>query len=515
MTLNGETVNTVPEKKDYKRIEVTCDNGATGKWDTTEWGITVTNINNVKTKCAINFVYEYTEDILNGADPVLADNLIPVKISDTGVVTKADMANEWYNYGNKVWANAVILEDETITYNNGDVIPEENIESYFVWIPRYSYQLWELGEYSGLTTVDSSKVHTIDVKFGTRTTSDAVDGECTTPGVSGESGNCEVGDYMTHPAFTSFGSNGIWVGKFETGYKGATNEGGARSNTNDSSKIEIKPNVYSWRSIQVANAYSASRTYKADLNSHMMKNTEWGAVAYLQHSAYGSQASVRINNNSNYITGYAAINEPTCGYTNSNEECNKYEGTALKTDGTYTINYLNTASVVASTTGNYSGVYDMSGGAWEYMMGVLADTNGNPMSGRNNSNNSGFKGTYGCPGCDSDDSSITANTSGADFPTDTRYYDLYKYGTSDKAYNNRIMGDATGEMGPFGRTTYGSQTRQISSWYADEAWFVSPGGPWFVRGGYCLIGAGAGVFRFANGIGHAIGGGSFRVVLAI
>ncbi len=43
-----------------------------------------------------------------------------------------------------------------------------------------------------------------------------------------------------------------------------------------------------------------------------------GAVSYLQHSKYGSMSSVRINNYSEYKTGYANVLEPTCGYTGKN-----------------------------------------------------------------------------------------------------------------------------------------------------------------------------------------------------
>ena len=200
---------------------------------------------------------------------------------------------------------------------------------------------------------------------------------------SGASGNCAVGDYMTHPAFLSIPSTGFWVGKFETGYNGATNRSKAEQNVNDSSKIIVKPNTYSWRGIQVANAFYSSYNYKRELDSHMMKNTEWGAVAYLQHSAYGSSTSVRINNNSDYITGYAANNEPTCGYTGTNEECSKYCN-----DGTCNTAYPN--SVLASTTGNITGIYDMSGGAWEYVMNVVIDEECNIISGRDSINNSGF-----------------------------------------------------------------------------------------------------------------------------
>ena len=60
-------------------------------------------------------------------------------------------------------------------------------------------------------------------------------------------------------------------------------------------------------------------------------------------------------------------------------------------DGTYTVNYKNNASNVATTTSNRSGIYDMSGGALgKYVMGVIADKNGIPMSGRNMKVTSGF-----------------------------------------------------------------------------------------------------------------------------
>ncbi len=195
-----------------------------------------------------DFREKYKESILNGADPVLKDGLIPVEIDNTGKVTKANLASDWYSYEEKKWANAVILEDESITYKDGEEIPESNIESYFVWIPKYSYQLWDLGNYSSLTEIDSNKVYEIPIKFGLENTSNDNAGECTTPmnedktqGLSGESGNCNVGDYMTSPAFISMGTNGLWVGKFETGYKGSS----IATNLIDPTKVQIKPNVSS------------------------------------------------------------------------------------------------------------------------------------------------------------------------------------------------------------------------------------------------------------------------------
>ena len=204
------------------------------------------------------------------------------------------------NYNNDtVLDHMIVWYDLTNrNYKINETIPEGKIESYFVWLPKYRYQLWDLGIYDSLTEIDTSKVHEIPIIFGDYNTSDDKIGECTTPMESGATGNCKVGDYMTHPAFLSIPSTGFWVGKFETGYNGATSQSEAEQNVNDSSKIIVKPNVHSWRGIQVANAFYSSYNYQRNLDSHMMKNTEWGVVAYLQHSAYGSSTSIRINNNS-------------------------------------------------------------------------------------------------------------------------------------------------------------------------------------------------------------------------
>ena len=434
---------------------------------------------------------EYRETILNGADPVLTDHLVPVQIVEDGTVTKADTTSQWYSYEKKNWANAVVLKDKGITYQNGETIPEDNIESYFVWIPKYSYQLWDLGNYSSLTSIEA-KEQTIPIKFGLTNTSDSNTGECTTPGVAGSSGSCQVGDYMTHPAFLAFDSNGFWVGKFETGYEGATSTSDAQVNSNDSSKIIIKPNVYSWRDLTLGNMFSASYNYIRSDESHMMKNTEWGAVAYLQYSIYGSQTSVRVNNNSAYITGYAGTEEPTLGYNNGTSiDGNRVESTVLGVDGTHTVNYLNSLSNVASTTGNKSGIYDMSGGTWEYVMGYT--TGASTVGG-----SSGITSIY------------------PDFFTNSswnKYYDEYT-STTVHNYNNRILGDATGEMGPFGSQLDPDTTRYKSSWHEDYAHFVDSSSSWFRRSGGWSDGVSAGAFAFSS---YAIGSAahiSFRVVLA-
>ena len=422
-------------------------------------------------------IKKYTETILNGTDPVLKNNLVPIKIASDRTVSKADITKEWYSYANKEWANAVILKDETKTYNNGDTIPEDNIESYFVWIPRFKYQIFDEGNYTSLTGIQD-KTQTINIVF---------ENKDTTP-----SNGTTKGDWLTHPAFTSFDSNGFWVGKFETGYDKAASTSAAEANSVDTSKIIIKPNVYSWRNLTVGNMFKNSYDYQRNLDSHMMKNTEWGSVAYLQHSIYGSQTSVRINNNSSFITGYVTIIEPTLGYNGATSiDGNRSEGTQLGKDGTYTVNYLNSNSGVASTAGNKTGIYDMSGGAWEYVAGYT--TGASTVGG-----SSKIASLY---------SNFFTNS------TYTKYWDKYT-STTNIQFNNRILGDATGEMGPFGNETDpDGYTRIKSSWYGDYARIINSSYPWFLRGGDFGFGTESGAFAFYDFSGTTYASSSFRIIL--
>ena len=75
-------------------------------------------------------------------------------------------------------------------------------------------------------------------------------------------------------------------------------------------------------------------------------------------------------------------------------------------------------------------------------------------------------------------------------------------------YSNRILGDATGETGPF-------NTDYRSSWYDDLASFPYPSIPWFRRGGSSSAVSYAGAFYFSDGSGAANSSSySFRIVLA-
>lgn len=403
----------------------------------------------------------YRDTILNGADPVLKEGMIPVTIDADGTVKKADMTSAWYDYDNKMWANAVLVTNATRsnykTIESGTTIPETDILAYFVWIPRYKYRLWyveAIDDVNGYT--DQTKVHSIDIVFESKSFA--------------KSNGTQNGEYLTHPAFTLGYEelNGIWVGKFETGYNGATTASEAEVSTADSSKVIIKPNTYSWRDTNTSNSFYTALNMNEDeitfgLNSdsdtHIIKNTEWGAVTYLAFSDYGKDSEVYINNYSEYLTGCGgetpdASSSPIClnGYgTKSNNEYNQ------------------------STTGNITGIFDMSGGAYEYVMGRSATV----------------VSKY-------DSSGFTDET----FPED-KYINIYK-SASVLGYSNRILGDATGEMGPFSRG---------GSWYDDSARFVNESNPWFSRGGDYDANSDAGLAYFWCGKGGGTNP-SFRIVIS-
>ena len=458
----------------------------------------------------------YKESLLNGADPVLSDNLIPVTIAD-GTVTYADVKNKWYSYEDKIWANAVILKNN-VTHSVGEIIPESDIKQYYVWIPRYKYQLWNVNgenKYSNGTEKESA----INIVFESKTA---------TP-----SNGTQNEEWLTHPAFTSFDTDGIWVGKFETSYDEETYTDSSKfltTNPNylvatEATNIIIKPNVRSLTNKDVSTFYTLGRGINEGLNSHMMKNSEWGAVAYLTYSLYGKCTEtgceeVYLNNiNTGYLNSSANFTgQWQYGATITGCSASTVSATVNSNKSACELGYAyNEINNKASTTGNISGIYDMSGGNWEYVMGVLEDSNGLSMSGRNSKYNSGFNGTYGCPTCNSDTSGLTSLTTGINFPADTRYYDIYTANSTELGdntwykYENGHLGDGTKEIAV---SQSNASSGDKSLWYSDYANFPTVTDPWFFRGGNFHNVTGAGVLNFARNYGHTNGSAAFRVVLS-
>ena len=412
---------------------------------------------------------------------VTASGLANISVKKAAIYDRALSEEEISKY-NK---DDIVINDDTDllkyvnfekTTANNESIPEDNIESYFVWIPRFRYKLFNVDN-----MILDSKVYTNYLDVPSKAKEIEIEFESKYDKVSNGSKN---GEWLTHPAFTSFDSNGFWVGKFETGYKGATSKTDAQVNAIEPSKIIIKPNVYSWRGINIKNGFEASHNYQRNLDSHMMKNMEWGATAYLSHSKYGINNEVRINNNSDLLTGYSSLKIPTCGLTNTNEICNQY-GTNSELNTAYNLSN----GYLASTTGNISGIYDMSGGAWEYLAGYI-------------------DGNYG-------DSGFTSDTIQK---YNSKYFDVYNSASYLEGFKYRILGDATGELGPFtnlqSKNSSGvTTTRRVNSWYNDDAYFVYSTSPWVARGGAYDYGQEAGQFSFHVLTGTKENKISFRIVL--
>ena len=234
----------------------------------------------------------------------------------------------------------------------------------------------------------------------------------------------------------------------------------------------------------IENTYASNYGIDASsIDTHMMKNMEWGAVAYLTSSKYGrytdsstciaSGCETWINNVNTAASGSYGPSITGCsgpsvsaGVSNLQTSCaNGYDWSTL--------------GVNASTNGNITGIYDMSGGAWEYVMGNMVDSTGN----------------------------YYPSSSGLTKP-DVKYYDSYAYSASTYTDHARgKLGDATKET----LKTFGSET---GGWYGDYAYLPSATRSWFVRGGDCSSGANAGIFNFTRYTGWSSTNGSFRSVLS-
>ena len=418
-------------------------------------------------------------------------------------LTAAEVASNYSVTNTSVCGNGIVCDNLKLYYNfasgkattnsraiyssstAGTTIANADILAFYVWIPRYKYKVWNMSKQIGNSTYDAYNAG-IDIVFedGTSTTGTIsctynfnVDTSAGGINLANElAENCIDSSstrYYTHPAFT-FGNQelkGFWMGKFELSSSNpATGKsyGGGNSTT---LTPRILPNVTSWRNntlsnfwkviydMQTSNNIYGLPTSRTTVDSHMITNMEWGAVAYLTNSKYGrctngSCTEVSINgygeiSNSTTMTGCGPISSGSTSYETA---CNAYN-TEL--------------GQLASTTGNIYGVYDMSGGAYEYVMGNMSSASGTSY-------------TY------------DAQRAGTNFTYNidtSKYLIPYAYGTTrndQTAYNRGRLGDATSEV--VSRASYG--------WYNDYTFFPYSSGSWFHRGGGFNLSSGAGPFCF-------------------
>ena len=435
--------------------------------------------------------------------PQLMEGMTGIYWDDSGNEVEITSTNDdnWYNYDEQKWANAKTQDG-----------------SYWVWIPRYAYQIE-----SGCYTNTAGK---ISIKFLQGTSNKDSDGkEINTKYPTVTDG--KMADYVVHPSFTNGKANnymngewdkeltGYWVAKYAAGYQECTQtiaeDGSITEPTTNTSNIKysnknytnynsdystnaisqnpsslpqmsypvFKPLTYAYNCITTGDIYTLAQEIaktkefyglnSKQTDSHQMKNSEWGAVAYLTQSKYGRDEKEVTINSKNMNDSSKNIYAVT-GYANSTANDNS-----------------------ASTTNNKTGIFDLSGCVWEYTAGYVSNGNSSINS---------YGKSY---------ASVETNSNG--YKTlSTKYATVYPYDSSNlgATYNN-----LKSEIYGFGDAILETSTRSggSNSWNSDYSGFPYSSGPFFLRGGYCSSGSGAGTFTLNAYNGVTSYSRGFRSVL--
>ena len=443
------TINYEEDGKTIKSITTTKGNHEIARADI--WSGTTTNTNNtVVADGSWNGTVNTPKIDGTGLTAVYWNGTEWTKL--TGASSQEEW-NKWYDYSKQNWANAQSADG-----------------SMWVWIPRYEYK------------IDSTnkKITVNFVKIGDTTT----DG------------------FTLHPAFMNDSNNGynnggwdkdlsgFWVAKYAAGYQNATAGEDTKTvqysdlkyttvnssytsnfltaeittNTNLSYPV-FKANTYAYNIISAGDAWllsqeidTASMYGLSNVDSHMVKNSEWGAIAYLTHSQYGVKGnSTNMNEvtiNSKNLNNSIYVNNVTSG-----TKANVYAVTSYGNSDTP--NDKN-----ASSTKNMTGVFDLNGCVWERVAGYYQ-------------------------GGSASTSTWHSAMASSSTTTSTKYLTLYT--------TNNKKGDATNET---------------AGWNSDYSIFVSSSNPVFACGGYFNYGDAAGVFAYSAAAGGPSYSNGFRVCLA-
>ena len=273
-----------------------------------------------------------------GASPIYSKIDANGNPSSTGTDNLNFKEENWYEYVE----GYNLVDTKTSRWANG--ITDDG--SYWVWIPRYKYKITNKPGISGVYSAG-----TVNVKFITVGEVSGTEGYITKRNDDGEFITEDNEGYIIHPAFEDGSKNsakaqghsnfvefnngewdselaGFWVAKYEASAENASGMVVEPGNVEISSTVKLvsKAGRATWRNITAGNSYKNGYNYNRANESHLIKNSEWGAVAFLTHSQYGRNGN-EIDQNTDYISGHTG------------ENC--------------------------STTGNVYGVYDMSGAGWE------------------------------------------------------------------------------------------------------------------------------------------------------
>ena len=463
------------------------------------------------------------------------------KAKEGSTVKTTDADTTWYDYDAKKWANAQTQDG-----------------SMWVWIPRFAYrvnkstQTFDVVFLEGTTDYYYENGERKEAKRQ-KTENETID---TTTGYT-------VHPAFTNESSINYANGGwdkeltgIWVSKFEAGYASGNNSvtptassvkytqasawvGGAELSSTDNwgtarnyldgeygvkngsdytFKNGTAPSIkyptfqgltYSMNYTNQNDAFNISKALtesgniyglsSSSTDSHMMKNSEWGAVAYLAQSKYGLNGTnnniyinnVNLNNTTKSVyavTGCAGATEDASSVATTITELNNRTAS-----GVYV--WTQKSGTKASTTGTIYGIYDMSGGTWERTAGLVNNGNENLtkygqslLNALNNGKSSKYVTVY------PHDSSVDKN--GANIDTAS---------TANWKVNTKIYGDGIRET-----STSGTEK---TSWYTDLSYFPAVFNPLSSRGGVYWDTDGAGLFFFSRTEGNSFYSNGFRSVL--
>ncbi len=307
----------------------------------------------------------------------------------------ADNQDNWYDYSKQEWANAVTKDSDG------------NITAYWVWIPRYAYKI-ESGRY----TSTAGKISVKFLQGTSNKDGNNTEISQTYPETTGETMSAYV-VHPSFTDGSEKGKNnhfmngewdkeipGYWVAKYAAGFQECTQtvssdgtiieptinianvkysdkyytsyyeefkvnalsqdfSNTAYSNQKLSYPV-FKPLTYAYNMISTGDAYTisqeiakASNFYGLNSNktdSHQMKNSEWGAVAYLTQSIYGRNGVEVTANKQNLNNLNSKLIYAVTGYSGKTPN-----------------------GVSASSTNNMSGIFDLGGCVWEHVSAYISN----------------------------------------------------------------------------------------------------------------------------------------------
>lgn len=263
----------------------------------------------------------------------------------------------------------------------------------------------------------------------------------------------------------------------------------------------FQPLTYSMNYINHNDSYNIARALTENGNiyelsnnnadSHLMKNSEIGAVSYLSQSKYGLKEDIIYRNNINLNNSTSSIYAVT-GMSGNSESASTI---------TTTIDDINNRNLIdayvwsqkegtkASSTGTIYGIYDLSGGLWERTACLVYNGHLNLNHFGSSLLNNGISTEYATIYPNNELGITDANTAGQN-----------NYESNTKIYGDVIKETSIKGIG-------------LTSWNKNYSIFSGYNSPFFTRGGSWYDTKGAGINAFARSDGTNAFDVGLRVVL--